>query len=158
MTSATEGQSPLETKNPTLADQHVGRKLRWRRQELKLSQQELADRLGVTFQQIQKYERGANRVSAGRLFDLAQALETRITYFYEGLDLVSAAAARRGAAEDAADFTGQIDKEAVDLLIAFQKIEDPDVRKSILASVKKEARQAPAGKSRAKVKARSSKS
>ncbi len=147
----------METKNPTLADQHVGRKLRWRRQELKLSQQELADRLGVTFQQIQKYERGANRVSAGRLFDLAQALETRIMYFYDGLDLVSAAA-RRGAAEDAAEFTGQIDKEAVDLLIAFQKIPDPEARKTILAMVKKEARQAPAKKPRSKAKARSSKS
>jgi|JI6StandDraft_1071083.scaffolds.fasta_scaffold00116_62 transcriptional regulator with XRE-family HTH domain len=156
--STAEGSSPLETKNPTLADQHVGRKLRWRRQELNLSQQELADRLGVTFQQIQKYERGANRVSAGRLFDLAQALETRIAYFYDGLDVVSAAAARRGAAEDAAEFTGQLDRESVDLLIAFQKIEDPEVRKSILASVKKQAKQAPTAKSRAKPKARSSRS
>ena len=62
----------METKNPTLADQHVGRRLRWRREELALSQQELADRLGVTFQQIQKYENGRNRISAGRLFESAK--------------------------------------------------------------------------------------
>lgn len=136
----------METKNPTLADQHVGRKLRLRRQELNLSQQELADRLGVTFQQIQKYERGANRVSAGRLFDLAQALETRIMYFYDGFDVVSAAAARRGVAEDDAEFAGQLDRESVDLLIAFQKIEDPEARKAILASVRKQARKAPPAK------------
>ena len=55
-------------------------------------------------------------------------------------------------------FTGQLDRESVDLLIAFQKIEDPEVRKSILASVKKQAKQAPTAKSRAKPKARSSRS
>ena len=146
----------METKNPTLADQHVGRRLRWRRQELKLSQQELADRLGVTFQQVQKYENGKNRVSAGRLFELARALETRITYFYEGMESVSAAI-RRGAAEDAADFTGQIDSDAVDLVIAFQKIEDPDLRKSILAMVKKQARLFRPEKPRGKGKPRSPK-
>jgi len=145
----------LETKNPTLADQHVGRRLRWRRQELKLSQQELADRLGVTFQQVQKYENGKNRVSAGRLFELAQALETKIAYFYEGMDSVSAAI-RRGAAEDAAEFTGLADSDAVDLVIAFQKIDDPELRKSILAMVKKQARLFKTEKTRGKSKARSS--
>ncbi len=147
----------METKNPTLADQHVGRRLRSRRQELKLSQQDLADRLGVTFQQVQKYERGANRVSAGRLFDLAQALETRIAYFYEGLDLASVNV-RRGAAEDAASFSGPIDGDAADLLTAFQKIDDPELRKSILAMVKKQARLSrPAKTTRPKAKPRPSK-
>jgi len=134
----------LERKNPTLADQHVGRRLRWRRQELKLSQQVLADRLGVTFQQVQKYENGKNRVSAGRLFELARALETRTTYFYDGM-------------EAAADFTGLIHSDAVDLIIAFQKIEDPELRKSILAQVKKQARLSKPEKSRGKSKPRSSK-
>ncbi len=145
----------METKNPTLADQHVGRRLRWRREELALSQQELADRLGVTFQQIQKYENGRNRISAGRLFDMAQALETRIMYFYEGLDTVMAA--RRGVAEEAARFDEPGAGEVVDMLIAFQTISDTDTRKSILSSVKKQARQARAEKSRAKPKPRSSK-
>lgn len=134
----------METKNPTLADQHVGRRLRWRRQELKLSQQVLADRLGVTFQQVQKYENGKNRVSAGRLFELARALETRITYFYDGM-------------EAAADVTGLIHSDAVDLIIAFQKIEDPELRKSILAQVRKQARLSKPEKSRGKSKPRPSK-
>ncbi len=146
----------METKNPTLADQHVGRRLRWRRQELKLSQQELADRLGVTFQQVQKYENGKNRVSAGRLFELARALETRITYFYDGMEAVSAAV-RRGAAEEASDFTGLVHNDAVDLMIAFQKIEDPELRKSILAQVKKQARLSKPEKPRGKSKPRPSK-
>ncbi len=146
----------METKNPTLADQHVGRRLRWRRQELKLSQQELADRLGVTFQQVQKYENGRNRVSAGRLFELARALETRINYFYDGMESVSAAI-RRGAAEDSADFAGAADNDTVDLLIAFQKIDDPELRKSILAMVKKHARTFRPEKPRAKTKPRASK-
>lgn len=127
-------------------DRHVGARMRVLRKLRAITQTQLAEALGVTFQQIQKYERGANRISAGRLFDLAQALETRIMYFYDGLDLVSAASTRRGVAEDAEDFLSQIDKEAVDLLIAFQKIDDPDLRKSILASVKKQARRTPAEK------------
>jgi transcriptional regulator with XRE-family HTH domain len=92
----------------------------------------------VTFQQIQKYERGANRVSAGRLYELAQALETSIPYFFEGADAVGSAVAA-GFAEDGAEYTGLIDADAVDLVIAFQAIRDPDLRKSILAMVKKSA-------------------
>lgn len=122
-----------------------------------MSQQELAARLGVTFQQVQKYENGKNRISAGRLYDLAKVLETRIMYFYEGLDVVSAAV-RRGAAEDAADFEGPIDGDAVDLVIAFRNIDDTDARKSILSRAKKEARSARREKPRLKAKPRSSKS
>lgn len=146
----------METKNPTLADQHVGRRLRGRREELNLSQQELADQLGITFQQLQKYERGANRVSAGRLFDLAKALETRITYFFEGLDGV--AFVRRGVSEEAAaPIAPPMDKDAAELLAAFGRIKDAETRKSILALTKKAAgagKPAPGGKRKAKSKAR----
>ncbi len=127
----------MESKLPNLIDKHVGRRLRWRRRELKLSQEVLAERLGVTFQQVQKYERGANRVSAGRLFELAQALDTTILYFFEGADAVNAAITQ-GMAEGA-DFAGLIDADAVDLVIAFQAIDDPELRRSILAMVKKSA-------------------
>jgi transcriptional regulator with XRE-family HTH domain len=128
----------VESKLPNLIDKHVGRRLRWRRRELKLSQETLAEMLGVTFQQVQKYERGANRVSAGRLFELARALETTIPYFFEGADAVNAAISR-GMAEEGAEFAGLIDADAVDLVIAFQAIDDPELRKSILAMVKKSA-------------------
>lgn len=66
-------------------DLHLGRRLRRRRRLLGLTQQQVAVRIGVRFQQIQKYECGANRISAARLWELAEALETPIGYFYEGL-------------------------------------------------------------------------
>ena len=66
-------------------DLHLGRRLRRRRRLLGLTQQQLAVQVGVRFQQIQKYECGANRISAARLWELAEALETPISYFYDGL-------------------------------------------------------------------------
>ena len=66
-------------------DLHLGRRLRRRRRLLGLTQQQLALQVGIRFQQIQKYECGANRISAARLWQLAEALETPIAYFYEGL-------------------------------------------------------------------------
>ena len=75
-----------DTKIPTDIDMFVGRRVRARRLELNLSQQALAEQAGVTFQQLQKYENGANRISAGRLYDLARALRATIQYFYEGVD------------------------------------------------------------------------
>jgi transcriptional regulator with XRE-family HTH domain len=66
-------------------DLHQGRRLRRRRRLLGLTQQQLAVQVGVRFQQVQKYECGANRISAARLWELAEALETPISYFYDGL-------------------------------------------------------------------------
>ncbi|MCA1935920.1 MULTISPECIES: helix-turn-helix domain-containing protein [Asticcacaulis] len=67
-------------------DLHLGKRLRRRRRLLGLTQQQLALAVGIRFQQIQKYECGANRISAARLFQLAKALETPVTYFYDGLE------------------------------------------------------------------------
>ncbi|TRO95901.1 helix-turn-helix transcriptional regulator [Glycocaulis profundi] len=66
-------------------DRHIGGRLRRRRRLLGLTQQQLGDSIGIRFQQIQKYECGANRVSASRLFELAEALDVPVQYFYEGL-------------------------------------------------------------------------
>ncbi len=66
-------------------DVHVGTRVRLRRQILKMSQEKLGDQLGVTFQQVQKYERGANRVGASRLWKISQALDVPISFFFEGL-------------------------------------------------------------------------
>ena len=66
-------------------DLHLGRRLRRRRRLLGLTQQQLAIQVGIRFQQIQKYECGANRISAARLWQLSEALETPISYFYDGL-------------------------------------------------------------------------
>ena len=69
-------------------ESHVGQRIRERRTMLGLTQQQLADLIGVTYQQAHKYERGINRVSAGRLYEISQVLGIEISYFYEGLDSV----------------------------------------------------------------------
>lgn len=73
----------------THVDNHVGQRLRQRRQELGLSQTAVADRLEVTFQQVQKYERGMNRISASRLYDLCEILNVPVEYFFDGLEAVA---------------------------------------------------------------------
>ncbi|GEO82445.1 helix-turn-helix domain-containing protein [Pararhodospirillum oryzae] len=68
------------------ADRHVGRRIRERRVMLGLSQQQMADMIGVTYQQAHKYERGINRISAGRLYEIAQVLGVPVNFFFDGLD------------------------------------------------------------------------
>ena len=74
-----------DDRSPNPVDVHVGDRIRRRRRALGLSQDRLADQLGLTFQQVQKYERGANRVSASKLYQIARALQASIPYFFEGL-------------------------------------------------------------------------
>ena len=69
----------------SLADRHVGTRIRERRVMLGLSQQQLAQMIGVTYQQAHKYERGLNRISAGRLYEIAQVLKVPVSWFFEGL-------------------------------------------------------------------------
>ncbi len=94
-------------------DVHVGQRLRQRRWMLGLTQQQLAERVGIRFQQIQKYETGENRTSAGRLWDMAQALGVRVAFFYEGLECGPAA---NGQAAQGAELA---DREAIELVRAF---------------------------------------
>jgi transcriptional regulator with XRE-family HTH domain len=108
-------------------DLHVGKRLRRRRRLLGLTQQQLAESIGIRFQQIQKYECGANRVTASRLYELAVALNVPVNYFFEGLQQVAApaAAGAPGApANDrdliAADVLSQ--KETLELIRAYYKL------------------------------------
>jgi len=73
-----------------MADRHVGTRIRERRIMLGLSQQQLAVMIGVTYQQAHKYERGLNRISAGRLYDIAQVLNVPISWFFEGMEVEAA--------------------------------------------------------------------
>jgi transcriptional regulator with XRE-family HTH domain len=75
----------------------IGERIRFRRIQVGMSQEQLGEALGVTFQQIQKYEKGANRVSSGRLVRIAEALECNVMLFFEGLDLSRRRPARRSA-------------------------------------------------------------
>ena len=79
MSEETEGRRP----NPV--DLHVGGRVRMRRKLLGVSQEQLADSLGLTFQQVQKYERGANRVSASKLYEIAKTLQVPVAFFFDGL-------------------------------------------------------------------------
>ena len=88
-----EPEGPRHTPRANNADRHVGSRIRERRIMLGLSQQQLAVMIGVTYQQAHKYERGLNRVSAGRLYDIANVLSVPISWFFEGID------AEQGAAE-----------------------------------------------------------
>ena len=76
---------PKRGRSTATIDDHVGARIRERRIMLGLTQQQLAEMIGVTYQQAHKYERGINRVSAGRLFEIARALSAQISYFYEGI-------------------------------------------------------------------------
>ncbi|ALL14478.1 helix-turn-helix domain-containing protein [Caulobacter henricii] len=79
MNEETEGRRP----NPV--DLHVGGRVRMRRKLLGVSQEQLAESLGLTFQQVQKYERGANRVSASKLYEIAKTLQVPVSFFFDGL-------------------------------------------------------------------------
>lgn len=77
---------PSPANRANAIDKHVGQRIRDRRVMLGLSQQQMADMIGVTYQQAHKYERGINRISAGRLFEIARTLNVPITFFFDGLD------------------------------------------------------------------------
>ena len=117
-------------------DQHVGNRVKERREYLEIGQPELAARIGISHQQLRKYEIGANRITAGRLFLLAVALETTIQHFYEGLQSVGRAL-RRGVAEEEEHFEGPDDVETTDLVMTFRSISDPSSRKAVVALAKK---------------------
>jgi transcriptional regulator with XRE-family HTH domain len=125
---------PKKQANPI--DAQVGNRVRIRRMLIGMSQERLGDLLGLTFQQVQKYEKGVNRIGAGRLYEVAKILGVPIDFFYEGV-----AAARNdksGFSEAGAppvmEFVSS--GEGLQLSLAFMKIKDPKVRKRVLDLVK----------------------
>ncbi|MBI1263265.1 MAG: helix-turn-helix domain-containing protein [Alphaproteobacteria bacterium] len=102
-------------------DHHVGKRIRRRRRLLGLTQQQLAQSVGIRFQQVQKYESGANRVSASRLFEIAEALDVPVQYFYEGLSGRGESAIPEGD-HIAADILSQ--KETLDLIRAYYRLNE----------------------------------
>ena len=103
-------------------DLHLGKRLRRRRRLLGLTQQQLATAVGIRFQQIQKYECGANRISAARLWQLAEALEVAVAYFYDGL---SEAAPRLENTSETRTGDGMLArKETMDLIKAYYQLEE----------------------------------
>lgn len=126
---------------PSPIDVHVGSRIRLRRTLLGMSQERLGDQLGLTFQQIQKYERGVNRVGASRLFDLARVLDVPISFFFDDMPdtLMGAGNRRAGAFAEHQDPFGEdamTRRETLDLVRAYYRISDPMQRKRVFELIK----------------------
>ncbi|MEK0164038.1 helix-turn-helix transcriptional regulator [Phaeobacter sp. JH20_36] len=106
-------------------DVHVGKRIRHRRWLIGMTQQQLAELVGIKFQQIQKYETGANRVSASRLWDISDALSVPVSFFFEGLQDDDAPASDKARVPD--DLMG--DKEALDLVRSYYAIPENQRRR-----------------------------
>ena len=113
---------------PHPVDVHVGKRIRHRRWLAGVTQQQLAERVGIKFQQIQKYETGANRVSASRLWDIAEALDVDVSFFFEGLEQERDTEKATSASSAApSDLLG--DKEALDLIRSYYAIPENQRRR-----------------------------
>lgn len=118
-------------------DVHVGQRLRKRRVMLGIPQTELAKYLGITFQQVQKYETGKNRIGASRLYEISEMLEIPVTFFYQELPK---SYKKKGMAEDLEQEPyGEnevMNRETLDLVKSYHKILDPTLRKKLLDTIK----------------------
>ena len=130
---------------PSPIDVHVGSRIRLRRTLMGMSQERLGEALGLTFQQVQKYERGVNRVGASRLFDLSRVLDVPISFFFD--DMPDSLAAHPGASSRnrVAGFAESQDgfgddtlnrRETLELVRAYYRITDPAIRKRVFELIK----------------------
>ena len=132
---------PLGTPRPV--DVHVGARLRQRRTLLGLSQEKLGEAVGLTFQQIQKYERGANRIGASRLYQLSNVLDVSVSYFFDEMpgEVQKTRGDYAGLSQADDIETAQTNdpmarRETLELVRAYYKIEDPKVRKRVFELTK----------------------
>ncbi len=142
--TASERKAERESR-PSPIDVHVGSRIRLRRTLLGMSQERLGEALGLTFQQIQKYERGVNRVGASRLFDLSRVLDVPISFFFDDMPEPLAAsygghATRRavgfGEPSEGVDDDALHKRETLELVRAYYKITDPSVRKRVFELIR----------------------
>lgn len=115
--------APIASRQPHPMDTHIGRRIRLRRTLLGVSQQQLAAAVGVTFQQIQKYETGINRMSAARLYDVARSLGVPEHFFFDDLD-------------DEEKDRNDTKTESLDLVRAYWALPTPDMRRNVLDLLK----------------------
>jgi transcriptional regulator with XRE-family HTH domain len=127
-------------KSPDPTDKHVGTRVRMRRIMLEMTQEELGYALGVTFQQVQKYEKGTNRISASRLQQMAQILQVPVTFFFEGAPAAQSVGRRKGLVEApspayVSDFLATSDGLA--LTKAFMQISNAKLRRRVVDLVER---------------------
>ena len=133
----------MPRKSNSELDSYIGARLRMRRLMLGMSQEALGEKLSLTFQQIQKYEKGTNRVSASRLYELAQALDVPVQYFFDGISAEDEAVLHEAIAEDAnsppfLDFVSS--RQRIQLNSAFLQIGDRTMRRDVMAMIEGIAR------------------
>jgi transcriptional regulator with XRE-family HTH domain len=143
----------MAKKQPSSIDAHVGSRVRLRRMLIGMSQEKLGELLGLTFQQVQKYEKGANRIGASRLYDISTILNVPVQYFFEDLPQATNSGMNgHGMSEPdrepmVMDFVSST--EGLQLIRSYTKVMDPRVRKRILELVKSlggEEEEAPASR------------
>jgi transcriptional regulator with XRE-family HTH domain len=133
---------------PNPIDVHVGARIRVRRTLLGISQSALAEAIGLTFQQVQKYEKGMNRVSSSRLVDMANALDVPIPYFFDemsaGVSAQTPSALMKSKQQPNIDYDKDplAKRETLEFVRAYYKIEDPAVRKRVFELTKAVAKSA----------------
>lgn len=115
-------------------DRHVGERIRMRRALVGMTQEDLAKALGISYQQLQKYETAGNRVSAGRLYEIAQVLGVEMSYFFEDLEGEPSESRR------VPQVHGGTQRSTIDIVQNFSKIENPALKASISGLVKSVAR------------------
>ena len=140
---ATAGRPKTGKPNPI--DVHVGSRVRLRRTLLGMSQEKLGEAIGLTFQQVQKYERGANRIGASRLFDLSRVLDVPVSFFFDDMPAEAAAApvdddeaGAAGVEERSGGYEPDpmAKRETLELVRAYYRINDPSVRKRLFELTK----------------------
>ena len=126
----------MSVKSPSAIDKHVGTRVRMRRMLIGMSQEKLGEALKITFQQVQKYEKGTNRISASRLQQIANVLGVTVSFLYEGAPTEAEAGGFAESATPAyvADFVAS--HEGLQLMRSFTRIKDPRVRRTIVEHVK----------------------
>ncbi len=135
---------------PNPIDVHVGGRVRLRRTLLGMSQEKLGEAIGLTFQQVQKYERGANRIGASRLFDLSRVLDVPVSFFFDDMTDETAGQSPRligNLMEEPAPFEHDpmTKRETLELVRAYYRITDPQVRKRVFELAKALAAASEAG-------------
>src|ERR1043165_3975077 len=125
-------------KKPNPVDAHVGSRVRLRRMLLGMSQERLGESMGLTFQQVQKYEKGVNRIGASRLFQISKILDVPVQFFFEEAPHADGGAAKGMAEADSETFILEFlnSREGLELNRAFVKIANSKVRKSVVDLVR----------------------
>lgn len=130
-----------EAEGPNPIDVHVGSRVRLRRTLLGMSQEKLGEAIGLTFQQVQKYERGSNRIGASRLYDLSRVLDVPVSFFFEDMadDVAASSPAQIKAGNVISSFFSpdpMARRETLELVRAYYRIDDSSVRKRLFEMVK----------------------